>query len=238
MLRSTAMLTRLQDLIPTATVAAVLWTAALSGCSLSHPSKPQPAPGHHRFADAERWARRFEDPTRDAWQRPDYVLKVLHLQPDDVVADIGAATGYFPVRFARAVPQGTVYGLDVEPEMVEYLNNRAAAEALGNLHAVLTPPDRAALPEPVDAVFVCNTYHHITDRVAYFRQLRQHLRADARLMIVDYYRRPLPVGPPVAHKIAADEVIGELTAAGYHLVTHDETLDYQYILIFTAPTQT
>ena len=79
----------------------------------------------HRFADAERWAKRFEDPARDAWQQPDHVLAHLALRPDAKVVDIGAATGYFPVRFAKVVPQGRVYGVDVEPTLVNYLNLRA-----------------------------------------------------------------------------------------------------------------
>src|SRR5688572_8371458 len=66
----------------------------------------------HRFSDAEKWAKVFDDPERDAWQKPDEVIRALKLAPDALVADIGAGTGYFAVRFARTVPQGRVYGVD------------------------------------------------------------------------------------------------------------------------------
>jgi SAM-dependent methyltransferase len=93
--------------------------------------------GHHRFDNAEEWAERFEDPARDAWQKPEQVLDWLELQPTHKVADIGAATGYFPVRIAKRVPDGKVFGVDIEPSMVDCLNKRAGDEGIDNLIAVL-----------------------------------------------------------------------------------------------------
>ena len=77
-------------------------------------SGPDSAVVRHRFEDAEAWAKRFEDPARDAWQQPDRVVELLAVRQDLVVADIGSATGYFPVRFARACPGGLVLGADIE----------------------------------------------------------------------------------------------------------------------------
>ena len=74
--------------------------------------------GQHRFKDAETWAKRFEKPERDAWQKPDAIIKALNLKQDAIVADIGSATGYFPVRFAKALPKGKIYGIDIEKSMV------------------------------------------------------------------------------------------------------------------------
>jgi ubiquinone/menaquinone biosynthesis C-methylase UbiE len=83
---------------------------------------------HRRFDDAEKWSKVFDDPARDAWQKPVEVITALKLAPDAVVADIGSGTGYFAVRLARAVPRGKVYGADVETDMVRFLNERAARE--------------------------------------------------------------------------------------------------------------
>ena len=69
----------------------------------------------HSFGDAEKWAKVFDDPKRDAWQKPHEVIRALALKSDAVVADIGSGTGYFAVRFARMVPKGRVYGVDTEP---------------------------------------------------------------------------------------------------------------------------
>jgi SAM-dependent methyltransferase len=187
---------------------------------------------HHRFDHAEEWAKRFEDPSRDAWQKPDDVIAMMALQPDDVVADIGAATGYFPVRVAKRVPQGKVYGVDIEPDMVRYLNERAAREGLPNLVAVLGAPDDPKLPEPVDVVIVVDTYHHIEGRTAYFTRLAPHVKPGGRLVIVDFKPGDLAVGPPPAMKIAAGDVVNELAAAGWKLAKRDDALlPYQYVLV-------
>jgi hypothetical protein len=84
---------------------------------------------HGHFDDAGRWAQVFDDPERDAWQKPDEVLRALALAPDAAVADVGSGTGYFAVRFARALPKGRVYGADLSHDMVHYLNQRAAKES-------------------------------------------------------------------------------------------------------------
>jgi len=187
----------------------------------------------HRFEDAEAWAARFEDPERDAWQQPERVLELLALPADGKLVDIGSATGYFPVRFAQAMPQGVVYGVDVEPTLVNYLNLRAQREGLSNLVSLVCAYDDPRIPEPVDVIFVCDTYHHIDDRVRYFSALIPLLRPGGRLVIVDFKPGELPVGPKPGHKLAPDKVQAELAEAGYALASQDE-LPYQYLLVFTA----
>jgi cyclopropane fatty-acyl-phospholipid synthase-like methyltransferase len=190
-----------------------------------------PAEGHfhHRFDDAERWAKVFDDPARDDWQKPAEVIAALALAPDARVADIGAGTGYFAMRLARQVPQGKVYAVDVEPDMVRHLDDRARTEALDNVVAILAADDDARLPEAVDLVLVVDTYHHIADRKAYFRRLAPSLRDGGRLAIIDFTPEA-PMGPPVEHRISADQVITELGAAGYRLVARHDFLPNQYFL--------
>lgn len=182
---------------------------------------------HHRFEDAAAWAGRFEDPGRDAWQLPDSVVAVLAVRPDLVVGDIGSATGYFPVRFARALPEGRVIGADVEPGMVMWLNDRARREGLANLVSVLAGTDDPHFPCRVDLVFVCNTYHHIEDRPAYFRKLLEQARPGARLAIVDY-RPASGMGP--REKLAPEVVEAELAEAGWEPAARHDFLPEQYFL--------
>lgn len=190
---------------------------------------------HHGFADAPEWAKTFEDPARDEWQKPDAVIASLELEADHRVADIGSATGYFPVRIARAVPAGRVWGVDIEPGMVRFLNERARHEGIANLFSVLGTTDDPLLPEPVDRVLLVDTYHHIGERTAYFAHLRHALRPGARLVIVDFQLGDFPVGPSDAMKLAPERVIDELGAAGFELVGRDgATLPYQYILTFAV----
>src|SRR5208337_5014787 len=71
---------------------------------------------HRRFDDAEKWAKQFDNPERDAWQKPEEVVEALGLTPAMSVADIGAGTGYFSVRIAKRVAQGKVFAADIEPD--------------------------------------------------------------------------------------------------------------------------
>ena len=191
----------------------------------------------HRFEDAERWAAQFDDPARDAWQRPDAVIDALALAPDAVIADIGAGTGYFAVRLARAVPQGRVLAVDVEPDMIRYLQQRATDDGLTNIEAIQSTPQSATVSEPIDVAFLCNTYHHVPERARYFADLALHLEAGSRVVIVDF-RVDAPddaPGPPRKHRIPASIVQEELAAAGLrHVSTDSTTLPYQYIAVFEA----
>ena len=192
---------------------------------------------NHRFEDAEAWAKHFESEERLAWQKPDEVVASLNLPPGAKVADIGAGTGYFSVRLAKAVPQGVVYAQDVEPDMVRYLEKRAGEEGLTNLRPVQGTGDDPALPEPVDVVFLTNVYHHIADRPAYFAKVREGLAPRGRLVIVDF-EKDAPAdapGPGPEHRIAQEKVVDELSQAGFALAQADrELLPYQYVLTFTA----
>jgi SAM-dependent methyltransferase len=186
---------------------------------------------HRRFDDAEKWAKEFDNPERDAWQKPEEVLDALHLQPTSLVADIGAGTGYFSVRIAKRVPEGKIFAADVEPDMVRYLGARAEREHLANLTPVQARTDATNLPEPVELILVVDTYHHIDDRTRYFAALQSSLRPGGRLVIIDF-KADSPNGPPTHHRISPKRVGEELTAAGYMLAETIDFLPRQYGLIF------
>ncbi len=207
---------------------------AALGCA--HPMEPMHhGEGmHHRFDDPAVWAPRFDDPGRDEWQKPDEVVKALALKEDAKVADLGAATGYFSVRFARALPKGKVFGVDIEPKMVEYLDERAKQEGLPNLVGVLGAPEDPRLPEAVDLVLVVDTYHHLDDRPGYFRRLLDKLLPGGKVAIIDF-RRGQPMGPPEAHKIPAEDVKREMLEAGYRLDAEPTVLPNQHFLVFARP---
>ncbi|HTL25042.1 MAG TPA: class I SAM-dependent methyltransferase [Burkholderiales bacterium] len=188
---------------------------------------------HKRFDNAEKWSKIFDDPARDAWQKPAEVISALKLPPDAVVADIGSGTGYFAVRLARAVPKGKVYGADVEPDMVKFLNDRAARENLANLSSHAAGDNGPNLPAQVDLALVVDTYHHIPRRSRYFEQLKAALRPGGRIAIIDF-RLDSPTGPPVEHRIPPEQVKAEMERAGYRLAEQPDFLPHQYFLVFTA----
>lgn len=215
---------------------ALLWAQSSGGHSPHHDgagaADHDSATVRHRFEDAEHWAKVFEDPARDEWQKPEYVLAFIGLDSSDLVADIGSATGYFGVRFARAVPNGKVFAIDIEPALVDFLNRRAKEEKLANLTSLLGKASDPRIPEPVDLIFLSDTYHHIDARVEYFHKLRASLATGGRVIIVDFKPGDLPVGPGPAHKIESSRIKAEMYAAGYEPLRTDEELPYQFILEF------
>ncbi|MCC7110327.1 MAG: class I SAM-dependent methyltransferase [Deltaproteobacteria bacterium] len=229
---------------PTASIRRLgfLGLLALPGvaCATSAPSAKPPHGFHghhgaHRFQNAEEWAKAFDDPARDEWQKPDAVVGGLALAEDAVVADIGSGTGYFAVRLARAVPRGKVFGVDVEEDMARYLRARAQREGLANLVSLLSPTDDPKLPEAVDLALVVNTVHHIEQRTAYFGKLRASLKPGGRVVIVDFKMGPIPVGPPEAMRLTPTQVSADLKEAGLVPVALDEaTLPHQYIATYAV----
>jgi len=175
----------------------------------------------------------FDDPERDAWQKPHEVIQALALKPDAVIADIGSGTGYFSVRLSHMVPKGRIYGVDIEPDMVKYLANRAKQNGLTNLIAVQAVPDDPRLPDKVDLVLIVDTYHHIEGRDRYFRKLQNYLKPGGRIAIIDY-RMDTPDGPPKSARSTPEAIETELKAAGYVLAQTHGFLPKQYFLIFQS----
>ncbi len=197
-----------------------------------------PGPGHscggadHRFEDPERWSKVFDDPARDAWQKPTEVVRELGLKPTDVVADLGAGTGYFVPHLSRALPKGRVIAIDLEPKMVKYTLERAKKLGLNNVEGVVATAQDPKLPPGVTQVLVVDTYHHITERTAYFRRVRDRIGAKGRVVIVDFRMGKLPVGPPDSHKLPPETAQKEMRAAGFAQCASFDELPYQYMLSF------
>jgi predicted methyltransferase len=214
-----------------------------SGSTLAETDPPFPeafrATSHRSFADVEQWRKVFDDPSRDGWQSPGAVVGALGLVPGSVVVDLGAGTGYFTRHLSAAVGQtGNVLAVETEPSMVVALRERAEREKLANVVPVLGSLDNPRLPSAfADVVLIVDTFHHIDGRLDYLRQLERTLRPNGRVAVIDWKKEPLPIGPELEHKIAREQVLYEMTAAGYRLDKELDLLPYQYFLIFRAATQ-
>ena len=217
--------------ISSLTVALVI--SAFAGLPSGPAAAQTPHTHQHTFEDADKWAKVFDDPERDAWQKPHEVIRALALKPDAVVADIGAGTGYFSVRFAHLLPQGRVYGVDTEPGMVKHLADRAKREGLNNVTAVAGKPGDPRLPGKADLVILVDVYHHVEDRERYFRQLQNSLKPGGRIAIIDF-RMDSPVGPPQRARIEPGLVKAEMARAGYVMAQEHAFLPNQYFLVFQA----
>jgi 2-polyprenyl-3-methyl-5-hydroxy-6-metoxy-1,4-benzoquinol methylase len=185
---------------------------------------------HHAFAGAGAWTQVFDDPARDAWQRPDDVLRALELEPAMIVADVGAGTGYFSERLARAVPRGEVIATDLERDMVGFLSERARREQLSNLRAVQATPTAPGLAaESVDRILLVHVWHHLAHGGEYARGLAASLRHDGRLFVVDF-SPAAQRGPPASLRVAPEAVIAALEDEGLSAWVSPITLPDQYIV--------
>lgn len=203
----------------------------ISSCAGSHKGHSGHA-HHHRFNDAQKWAKVFEKEERKEWQKPRQVIEALSLKANSLVADIGAGTGYFPVRVAKKVPRGKVWAMDIEPNLIRFLFNRKEKESIKNLYPILGSMKDPLLPERVDVIMMVDTYHHIAHRPRYFSQLKKYLKPSGRIVIIDFKKGDLPVGPKDKMKISQEEVIKEMREAGYQLSNMEGFLPYQFMLTF------
>lgn len=176
----------------------------------------------------------YESSGRDEWQRPEAVIAALGIRPGDRVADLGAGSGYFTVRLARAVgAEGRVYAVDVDAEMNAYLRERLASEGIDNVEVVLGEYSDPKLPDGrIDLLFTSNTYHHLRDRAEYFRGVRADLAPGGRVAVIEYDGREGLFVKWMGHHTDKQEILSEMQAAGYRLVEDVDILDRQSFLIF------
>ncbi len=185
-----------------------------------------------RFNDAEKWAKKFDDPVRAEWQKPERTIEALAIEDNQSIADIGAGTGYFTIRIAKHYPKTKILAVDVEPDMVAYIENRAKSEGLTNVKTLLVQPkEEIKLPEPVDKILIINTYHHIPDRIHYFKSLSSCLKENGSLIVIDF-KLDSPEGPPVEHRIQPDQIQEELRKSGLEKINSMDFLPYQFFLEF------
>ena len=175
--------------------------------------------------------------SRDGWQRPDDVVRVLAIEPGTRVADLGAGEGYFIARLAAAVgPEGRVYAVEVEDEALAALERFVAEQGLANVDVVRGTYADPGLPDgAVDLVLLVNTYHHIEDRESYFAGLRGDLAPAGRVAVIDPNEELTGIVSwflDEGHTSRAADVRAEMSAAGYVEVASHEFLLTQIFEIF------
>ena len=173
---------------------------------------------------------RFESPERDSYQKPEKVIEFLGDIQGLTIMDIGAGSGYFSVKLAEK--GAAVIAADVDDEFQEFLKDRIQKDNLKNIETRKIPYDSPDLKEKeADVVFIANTYHHIENRAEYFTKVKKGTKPGGELVIIDFFKTDLPVGPPVNHKLSMDVVVNELKEAGYtSFVINVELLPYHYVI--------
>ena len=198
-------------------------------------SKPMTMEEMHKLhQDSKAYIAMLDDPARDAYQKPHEVVMALALKEGERIADIGAGSGYFSLRFTHHVGTGgQVLAVDINPDMIVHLNQRIRDDRLENIRTILALPDDPLLADAsVDRIFICETWHHIDNHPPYLARLKKALKPGGQIIIIDFQKEPTPVGPPAEMRVARKDVVSEFDQNGFRLAKEHMFLPYQYFLVF------
>ena len=181
----------------------------------------------------------MNDPERDVWQQRKTVIQALHITEGSHVADLGAGGGYFTFLIAEAVGHdGRVYAVDTDEASLRFIETEGTQRGgmPRQMELILAAPTDPRLPShDVDLIFMCNTYHHLSDRVAYVKGLARSLRPNGRIAIIDF-KKGSWLGSLFGHATSKDAVRQEMETAGYRLTDDFDFLPIQHFQVFAPNT--
>lgn len=178
----------------------------------------------------------LERDSRETEEKPDLTVQKLDLETDDIVADIGAGTGYFSFRMAKKVPQGKVYAVDIQPEMLQAIAAREQEQDITNVETVLGEEDDPNLPpESIDLAFMVDAYHEFAYPREMMEGIVEALKPGGRVVLLEYRKEnPMIMIKPL-HKMSQKQVKKELKAVGLKWQETKEFLPEQHFLVFSKP---
>jgi ubiquinone/menaquinone biosynthesis C-methylase UbiE len=176
----------------------------------------------------------LERPEREAEEAPSKAIAALNIRPGQVVADIGAGSGYYSVRLARAVgPTGRVYATDIQPEMLTLLKKKVDADKFANIELVLGTETDTRLPDgAIDLAVMVDVYHELSQPQAFLKSVGRALKKDGRLVLIEFRKEDPRVPIRDEHKMSIAEARQELEAEGFTFDRVIDVLPWQHILIF------
>lgn len=178
----------------------------------------------------------LERPSREIQEKPSKVIEALTLKPTDIVADLGAGTGYFSFRMANLVPQGKVYAVDIQPEMLDAINFLKTENKVFNIEPVLGNITNPNLPEnSIDLILMVDAYHEFEYPREMMDELVKSLNSGGRVVLVEYRRENPLISIKTLHKMTENQVKKEMNAVGLSWKETKESLPQQHILIFEKP---
>ncbi|MBL8227930.1 MAG: class I SAM-dependent methyltransferase [Bryobacterales bacterium] len=177
------------------------------------------------------WLERSE---REQEEAPERALKLIGIQPGMVIADVGAGTGYFTRRMAKLTgPTGKVYAVDIQPRMIDALKKNIAREKLTNVEPILNKEDDPMLPSgQLDLILMVDVYHEFAHPQVMLRKLRETLKPDGRMVLLEFKKEDPDVPIRPEHKMSVEEARVEVEAEGFKLTKVISSLPRQHILIF------
>ena len=211
---------RLRDWCQLAVVAALLVTATASA-KAQLASRP-----------VDEWRKLLDAPARIAALKADEVIARLKVRPADIVADLGAGTGPFVVPFAKAVPSGVVYSVEVDAGFLPLITDRARTSGVANVQTVLGGFTDPKLPASIDLAFMHDVLHHIEDRAAYVTALSKYLKPNARVVIIDYKPERSPHQDRPALLVSKENARALFATIGFKPIDDVALFDDKWFVVF------
>jgi precorrin-6B methylase 2 len=176
----------------------------------------------------------LDRPEREFEEQPSKAISALGIKPGQVIADVGAGSGYYTIRLAKQVgPNGRVYATDIQPEMIVLLQRRLERERIENVELVQATETNPRLPEGrFDVILMVDVYHELSQPQEVLRRLRPALKPDGRLVLIEFRKESAWVPIREEHKMSVKEARMELEAEGYRFDRVIDVLPWQHILVF------
>ncbi len=177
----------------------------------------------------------LERPSRKQEEKPWKIIDTLELNPADRVVDLGAGTGYMTFQLAAAVPEGTVFAVDIQPEMLDMLSFFQKEQGVDNVQSVLAQPTDPQVPNGIDVVLMVDAYHELAYPYEVMMSIVDALNPGGRVVLAEY-RGENPLIPiKRLHKMTERQVRRELEAVGLEWVKTEEQLPRQHLIFFQKP---
>jgi ubiquinone/menaquinone biosynthesis C-methylase UbiE len=172
--------------------------------------------------------------TRAREENPEKLLKALSLKQGQTICDFGCGNGYYTIRLAKRLgPQGTVYAVDIQPEMLDLLARAVKPRGLKNVKPVLaTEKDPGLPPGAFDMVLMVDVYHELSNPTGALATVRKSLKPEGRLVLVEFREEDPTVPILPLHKMSQAQVMKEITANGFKLIAQFDDLPWQHVLGF------
>lgn len=178
----------------------------------------------------------LERPSRIQEELPDQVVAAMELKPDDVVADIGAGTGYFSFRVSQYLTTGKVLAVDIQQEMLDIIEIRKSKQQINNVEAVLGEIDNPNLPaKTVDLAFMVDAYHEFSHPREMMQGIVSALKPGGRVVLIEYRGEDPEVPIKPLHKMTEQQTKKEMQAVGLEFVENKYFLPSQHFLVFKKP---
>ena len=167
---------------------------------------------------------------RKTWQNPEEILEAITLDHDYVAADLGCGSGFFTIPLSRRVKK--VYGIDIQKDMLEYLKQKIKREKIDNIELLLSGGDEIPLKnESVDLMMSANTLHEFDNKKKIIREIRRVLKDQGKVVVVDFKKKDIGFGPPVAIRVSRNQAKHLFEESGFISLKSKE-LTYHYLIVF------